>query len=59
MKQLLTVNQLAEHYNVSRDTIYRWVRNGAPQQLTPSGQKRFDIDDIRRWTDLQWMKGGK
>ena len=50
MNQLLTVNKLAEYYDVSRDSIYRWIREwDMPYETTPSGKKRFDIDKITEW----------
>lgn len=49
MDKLLTVNQLASHYGVDRSTVYRWIKEGMPFKLTPSGLKRFTIEGIEFW----------
>lgn len=49
-KQLLTVDELAHRYNVTRNTIYRWIRQGMPFiQVGPANRKRFDVEAIEAW----------
>ena len=54
---MLTVNQVAKHYNVDRTAIYRWIKSGMPFSITPSGRKRFTIETIEQW--IETRKGEK
>lgn len=50
MRRYLTDRQLAEHYSVSRATIWRWVQQGRlppPIQIS-AGTTRFSSDAIER-----------
>lgn len=43
--------QLADRYDVTRQTIWRWAREGrfpAPAQLTP-GTVRWRLDEVEAW----------
>ena len=51
MKSLLTVNELSDYFKVSRDTVYKWIRQGMPYQELPNGHKRFYIMDVVDWFD--------
>ena len=49
-KNYLTVREVAENFNVTPNTVWRWVRNKSfpePINLT-KGCKRWPIADIRR-----------
>ena len=47
----LTVEELAQRYNVSTDTIYRWKRDGDfPKAVKLSrGTTRWRLSDIEAW----------
>ena len=49
-RKYYTVNELADLYGVSRTTIYKWVRKGMPHETTPGGRKRFNVEDINKWS---------
>jgi len=49
--KLLTINELAEYYSVSRQTIWRWLKDGLPYRELPSGHKRFKLEDVATWCD--------
>jgi excisionase family DNA binding protein len=46
---LLTTVELARRLNVTPGTVQRWVRTGRvrPILVTPGGQFRFSLDDVR------------
>jgi len=48
---LLKIDELRKYYNVSRDTIYRWIKDGCPYVRLPSGHKRFDLAEVAEWCD--------
>ena len=49
--QPLTMNQLADHFQVTTRTVQRWVERGMPY-LAPSGRvRRFLLSDV-----LDWMR---
>ena len=46
----LTVNELAQRFNVSKWTIYAWNRDGIlPAPLNVNGRVRFSVDDVLAW----------
>lgn len=50
MRRYLTDRQLAEHYTVSRSTIWRWVQQGRlppPVQIS-AGTTRFSAEAIEQ-----------
>lgn len=51
MDKLLTVNELAEYYSMSRETVYNWINRGCPYRELPSGRKRFKLSDVATWCD--------
>lgn len=53
-KELLTTIELAEVLNISRQTIFRWRKEGMPFYKI-SKSVRFDLEEIREW--LQTKKG--
>lgn len=42
MEQLMTVAQVAEYLNVSRNTVYNMLKAGRLSGSKPSGDWRFD-----------------
>jgi DNA-binding transcriptional MerR regulator len=48
--KLLTTSQLARALSISRRTLARYAEQGLlqPAFTLPSGQHRWDLDDIRR-----------
>lgn len=45
--------QVANHFGVSRATVWRWVQNGSfpkPIKLSP-GCSRWKIEDIKKWAE--------
>ena len=49
MDKLVNGTQLAEHFKVSRTTIYKWIKKGMPYIELGNGRKGFYIDDVERW----------
>jgi predicted DNA-binding transcriptional regulator AlpA len=52
MKQLLCVKELAAHFGVSRQAIWRWYRSGLLPRPYQIGRRHYffrsDIDDVIR-----------
>lgn len=54
MKKLLTVKELMEILNVSRDSIYRWRKEkDLPYVVIGKGSVRFDLDEVNKWIEGQ------
>ena len=51
----LSTKELAAVFGVHEDTIYRWLKLGAPHYASPAGfaHKMFLLDEI-----LTWLKNG-
>tara|TARA_R110000772_G_scaffold22737_3_gene61295 strand:+ start:6207 stop:6389 length:183 start_codon:yes stop_codon:yes gene_type:complete len=52
MAQFLTIQSVAERYETSRDSIYRWMRDQrdfpSPIRL-PAGSPRWALADLEKW----------
>jgi predicted DNA-binding transcriptional regulator AlpA len=52
MSKYIPIAAVAERYGTSRDTVYRWMREGAdfpaPLRL-PSGPLRWDVAALEAW----------
>lgn len=53
-KHLLTTIELSQVLNVSRQSIYKWRKEGMPFYKIGTAV-RFDLDEIREW--LKTKKG--
>lgn len=49
MPRLIDVNELAKHLNVSRKTIFNYMKNGMPCIRLSVRTLRFDYDDVVDW----------
>ena len=47
--QLLTADQLAERWQVSREHVYRLTRDGAIPTVKLGRYYRYRLDQIERW----------
>jgi excisionase family DNA binding protein len=45
---LLTIEQIAEIFQVSTRTVHRWIDGGCPV-MRPGGSIRFDLEAVRGW----------
>ena len=46
----LSVDQVAQRFNVSKDSIWRWKRNGEfPRPFKLGGSTRWRLSDIEDW----------
>jgi len=46
----LSVDQVAQRFNVSKDSIWRWKRNGEfPKPFKLGGATRWRLSDIEDW----------
>lgn len=43
--------RVADYFDVSTRTVYRWVRQGCPIRRLPGGTLRFQIGPLRDWLD--------
>ena len=43
--------RVAEHFDVSTRTVYRWVNDGCPVKRLRGGTLRFQIGPISRWLE--------
>ena len=56
MKKLLTAVDVAEKFNVTVPTVYRWGADpsmGFPQPFPVGGASRWDADDLDRFIEKQ------
>jgi excisionase family DNA binding protein len=45
--KLLKASEICKLYNISRRSLYRWVKFGMIRGIrTPGGHLRFDIDEV-------------
>lgn len=52
MTRYLAIDGVAERYATSKDSVYRWIRNGRdfPVPIVlPSGLKRWAICELDQW----------
>ena len=49
MESLMTVNAVAERLSVSRETIYRWCREGRLTGIRIGDRWRFTPEEIARF----------
>jgi excisionase family DNA binding protein len=47
-KEFLTADELAELFDVKKQTVWRWVRQGKVPYFKVGGSLRFNTEDIRR-----------
>lgn len=52
MKTYLTTTELAKKLNVTRQSIYNWIKKGLPFVKVGS-VIRFDPDQVQEWIDSQ------
>ena len=50
--------ETAQHYNVSKPTLYMWIRNGCPIHHV-GNIPYFDWDEVDTWMKSGVMKKGK
>lgn len=55
MKPLLTTEQLAQHLQVTTQTIYNFKKQGMPS-IKIGAANRYDVDDVLRWMKEQQEK---
>ena len=58
MEALLTVRAVMARYSVSRDTVRKWMRQGAPvvRMGSNTARPRFDSMALENWLD-QYREG--
>lgn len=49
MSEMLTVDEVAAYFRVSKYTVYNWVRAGKLKVLRAGGVFRFRLDDIEEF----------
>lgn len=49
MKDMMTVDELAEMLRVSKFTVYNWVKSGKIRALRAGGSFRFLLEDVERF----------
>lgn len=53
----VTVAELADHFGVSKDTIYRWAkRDTAPASIKFGKYRLFRRTDVRQWIKEQYRE---
>lgn len=43
--------QVAEFFDTSTRTVYRWVKKGCPVKRLPGGTLRFQLGPMKDWLD--------
>jgi phage terminase Nu1 subunit (DNA packaging protein) len=46
---LLTQREIETYYGVSDWQVLKWIREGMPVEPFAGRQKRFDLEQVRRW----------
>lgn len=50
IKQVLTMNEVAERYGVGRTTVYSWVdRCGLPEGRLVNGKRFWNLKELEEW----------
>jgi excisionase family DNA binding protein len=47
--QLLTINDVAHHFAISRDSVYRLVESGALPTFRVGERMRFRVEDVEEY----------
>jgi excisionase family DNA binding protein len=50
---LMTTNEVAERYRVSKQTVLRWVADGMPCIRPSEGVFRFNAAAVAEWIDAR------
>ena len=56
----MTITELAERLNVSRQTVYNWIEKGMPHEVKYHGlrsETKLDFDEVILWINEQKRKG--
>ena len=53
MKELLTLQQVAQRLQISETTLYKLARKGEIPAIKVGNQWRFKIDEIDKWLEGQ------
>jgi len=48
-RRFVSITELSEYLNISRNTIYSWVSRKKIPHFKISGTLRFDMQDIEMW----------
>ena len=58
-RRLVSSTELANELGLSRRSISRYVKRGwlTPTVVTPGGQYRWDVEDVRRQFRRRWQTG--
>ena len=50
----LSMKKVCARYDVTRDTIYKWMRDGKfPQPVKVNGATRWREEDLKRWEPVK------
>lgn len=50
---IVGVNAMAREIGVSRETLYRYMKNGLPYHQISKKKRAFDLEEVKKW-----LKGG-
>ena len=51
LEKLMTIDEVAEYFQVKKRTVYDWVKKGKIPAIKTVGQWRFKRDQIDQWLD--------
>ncbi len=58
--QWLTVQQVADHFQVARVTVWRWIRAGRLTGIRVGRVRRIPLEDLRAFTrEGEWEAGAR
>ena len=46
---IYNVSDLARNFNISRMTVYRYIKKGMPCKKSPTGRYVFDYEEVENW----------
>jgi excisionase family DNA binding protein len=60
MAGLMSVEDVAAHFQVSTATVHTWIhKNAAPRSMRIGKYRRFRVEDVLAWEDEQARKSAR
>lgn len=56
MKHYVTINELIERLQVTRQAVWNWRKKGLPS-IKIGRSVRFNLEDVQKWIDDQNKEG--
>lgn len=57
MKYIIGVKKLADELGISRETLYRYMKNGLPYHIISERKRAFDVEEVKIWLERRSTNG--